>query len=233
MFSPTLLLFSMVNVKLSGDLKEAYNQSMQSKSLEHRLKLALQNESLAKERISELEFSVKSKDKELQDFKESAEELQNLRAEEYEYGLRSAAENLKSVQDHLKSVSSDLETSTASYQEMAENLKNEIDRLNRRLNETSSNYTSSEDKIQALTSELRASKNDLKDRDLQNQLLQDTYNSLEKTFKLKETDLLQEINILKKSRYDSDSKIITYEANLQQLKEVQKKLIYYNVLYSL
>jgi chromosome segregation ATPase len=175
-----------VNVKLNGDLKEAHQEGMRCKSLEHRVKLAEQDEAALRKRIDTLEASVQQKEQDLLDALELAREQEDERQERFEsdYATLNAQfralqeKNAVLLQEHtaLKETASqgsmvqltELETATAKLhsaqkeaarqQTRADEMDFELHNLRQSLQETQHLYSQSNTKIALLTEEVRVSK---------------------------------------------------------------------------
>jgi chromosome segregation ATPase len=214
----------MVNIKLAGDLKESHNESLKMKSLEHRLLILTQSEVTARNRIIDLEDTLKSKEKEFTESRLKSEEVETLRVDEFEYSLRVAAENLKIAQDKNQVLLDTLQNTQVSYQESVENLKGEVDRLNQRLAEYSTFVSSSDERTRTLELHISELEGQLKSSRAELDLATQSASAKIEAYKVRDIDLTSEIEELREKNKKAQDSASLYEQSLTKLRERVEEL---------
>jgi chromosome segregation ATPase len=136
--------FRGVNAKLTNDLKVTNEEALRAKGLEHRyiywnsykslnpifilcrLNMASENEIALLNRISTLEHTVRSKEKELLLSFHSSQNQEEMRTEKFEAEIRELGEKLKSAKEKIMSLSKELKASTESYEAKVATLTEDV-----------------------------------------------------------------------------------------------------------
>lgn len=208
----------MVNIKLTGDLKEFHNESLRLKSLEHRLQVISQNEALAKSRIIDLEDTLKNKEKEFLEVRQKTEEVETLRNDEFEYSLRVSAENLKVSQDKNQELMDTIENTQRTYDATIGSLKNEVDRLNERLEELSASTLSADEHTRTLQIKISELQGQLKSSKAEVHLANENAEAKIEAYKKRDKDLTAEVIDLRERYKISQENASVHEEMLMKLR---------------
>jgi chromosome segregation protein len=208
----------MVNIKLAGDLKESHNESLRLKSLEHRLQAMSQSEAFAKSRIIDLEDALKIKEKEFLEARQKTEEVETLRIDEFEYSLRVAAENLKVSQDKNQELMETIENTQRTYDTTISSLKNEVERLNERLEKLSASTLSADEHTRTLQIEISELQGQLKSSKAEVHLANENAEAQVEAYKKRDKDLTAEITDLRERNKTFQENASAHEEMLMKLR---------------
>lgn len=155
-----------VNVKLTGDLKNAHLEGMRCKSLEHRLKLSDQDQASLQKRVDTLESAVQQKEHDLLEALDTAREQEEERSERFEIDYNSLNSQYRALQEKYASLAQDHAAAKLSLEQATLAHASELDSLTGRYQASEKEVARHHAKVEELEFQMRNVRHTMQETEL-------------------------------------------------------------------
>lgn len=155
-----------VNVKLTGDLKNAHLEGMRCKSLEHRLKMSDQDQASLQKRVDALEAAVQQKEHDLLEALDTAREQEEERSERFEIDYNSLNTQYRALQEKYAALSHEHAAAKQTLEQATIAHASELDTLSGRYQASEKEVARHHAKVEELEFQLRTVRHTIQETEL-------------------------------------------------------------------
>jgi len=192
---------------------------LQAKSLEHRLKIAIEEQCAKEAKAASLEGVIAAKDAELLAALNSASDKENLRRDNHERTIESLKDSLRSTEELFLSTSKQLEMLQIEFNQSNRDHGDEVDRFKRQLEYTKQEAASSDFKAKSVESELDNLKNMLREKEYSTLMIEESSKMTESEFKAREEEIRRKLEKADMEKREMMSRTQVLEMKIQSLEE--------------